>query len=174
VEGSGLRPADVDAWAVAVGPGSFTGLRVGLGTVQGLALAAERPCLGVSSLDAAAALVAGAAPTIVALIDAFRDEVYAGVYDAGARPVRDFSVGTVESVLEGVGGAVALVGDGAERFKDRIAARLPGAVFPDPEPWLAVPLGRLAAARLAAGEVMAPEALRPVYIRGADIRKASR
>ncbi len=173
VEGLGLAPADVDAWAVATGPGSFTGLRVGLSTVQGLALAAARPCVGISSLDALATLARGSAPHIVALVDAFRDEVYSGAYDAEARPVGEPLVGPVEAVLPGLVGRVAFVGDGAHRFRARIEAAKPDALFPEVDPWLAVTLGRLAASRLARGEGMAPEALRPAYIRGADIRKAS-
>jgi len=173
VEGQGLAPAEVDAWAVACGPGSFTGLRVGLSTVQGLALAASRPCVGISSLEALAALARGSAPAVVALIDAFRGEVYSGVFDGEGRPVGVPRVGPVEAVLEGLSGPAAFVGDGAERFRARIEARQPGAVFPVGEPWLAVPLGRIAVARIAAGGGIAPEALRPAYIRPADIRKAA-
>jgi tRNA threonylcarbamoyladenosine biosynthesis protein TsaB len=173
VEGLGLAPEDVDAWAVATGPGSFTGLRVGLSTVQGLALAASRPCVGVSTLDALAALARGSAPTIVALVDAFRDEVYSGVYDADGHPGGEPRVGPVEAVLPGLAGRVAFVGDGAHRFRARIEAGTPDAIFPVVEPWLATTLGRLATSRLAAGAGTAPEALRPAYIRGADIRKAT-
>jgi tRNA threonylcarbamoyladenosine biosynthesis protein TsaB len=172
VEGLGLAPAEVDAWAVATGPGSFTGLRVGLSTVQGLALASSRPCLGLSSLDVLATLARGSAPTIVALVDAFRDEVYSGVYDVEARPDGPRRVGRLEAVLEGLTGPVAFVGNGAGRFRARIQARTPGATFPAHDPWLAVALARLAAVRLASGERPDPEALRPLYLRGADIRKA--
>jgi tRNA threonylcarbamoyladenosine biosynthesis protein TsaB len=172
VEGLGLAPEDVEAWAVATGPGSFTGLRVGLSTVQGLALAAARPCVGVSSLDALAALARGSAPRIVALVDAFRDEVYSGVYDAEGRPVGEHRVGPVEAAVAGLGGGLAFVGDGAHRFRSRIEAATPDAIFPEVDPWLAVTLGGLATQRLAAGEGTAPEALRPAYLRGADIRKA--
>jgi len=172
VEGLGLAPEDVDAWAVATGPGSFTGLRVGLSTVQGLALAASRPCVGLSSLEALAALARGSAPTIVALVDAFRDEVYSGVYEADGRPRGEPRVGPVEAVLPGLAGRVAFVGDGAHRFRARIEAGRSDAIFPPVEPWLAATLGRLATARLAAGGGIAPEALRPSYVRGADIRKA--
>ena len=172
VEGLGLAPAEVDAWAVATGPGAFTGLRVGLSTVQGLALASSRPCVGLSSLDVLATLARGSAATIVALVDAFRDEVYSGVYDGEARAAGPCGVGPVEAVLEGLTGPVAFVGNGAERFRARIQS-LPGAIFPAHDPWLAVALARLAATTLASGERMDPAALRPLYLRGADIRKAA-
>jgi tRNA threonylcarbamoyladenosine biosynthesis protein TsaB len=173
VEGLGLEPAEVDAWAVTTGPGSFTGLRVGLSTVQGLALASSRPCVGLSSLDVLAALARGSAPTIVALVDAFRGEVYSGVYDGEAGPAAPFGVGPIDAVLEGLTGPVAFVGNGAERFRALIRSRISGATFPAHEPWLAVALARLAATSLATGERMDPAALRPLYLRGADIRKAA-
>ncbi len=173
VEGLGLASKDVDAWAVATGPGSFTGIRVGLSTVQGLALASSRPCVGVSTLEALAALARGSAPTIIALVDAFRDEVYSGVYDADGHSGGEPRVGPVEAVLPGRVGRVAFVGDGANRFRARIEAGKPDAIFPVVEPWLATTLGRLATSRLAAGAGTDPEALRPAYIRGADIRKAT-
>jgi len=173
VEGLGLGPADVDAWVVATGPGSFTGVRVGLSTIQGLALAASRPCLGLSALDALAALARGtaAATSVVALVDAFRDEVYSGVYDAAGRPRGEPRVSPVERVFDGLGGPVACVGDGAERFRERILEVRPDALFPPVEPWLAVTLAREAAPRLAAGEGGPPDALRPLYLRPADVRK---
>ena len=175
VEGLGLAPADVDAWAVATGPGAFTGLRVGLSTVQGLALASSRPCVGLSSLDVLATLTIGSAPTIVALVDAFRDEVYSGVYDRDARPAGPASVGPVEGVLDGLTGPVAFVGNGAERFRSRIEGRMPAAIFPSHERWLAVALARLTETKLklASGAPTDPEALRPLYLGGADIRKAT-
>jgi tRNA threonylcarbamoyladenosine biosynthesis protein TsaB len=173
VAGLGRQPQDVDGWAVATGPGSFTGLRVGLSTVQGLALASARPCVGVSSLDALAALVSGFPGTIVPLVNAFRDEVYWGIYDGEAHPSEARGVGPVETVLDAVSGPLAVLGDGASHFRARILGRRPDAVFPSVEPWLAVPLGRLAARRLAAGEGIDPGDLRPLYLRGADIRKAT-
>src|SRR5689334_21377008 len=56
---AGLAAADVEAYAVTLGPGSFTGVRVGISTVQGLALASGRPCLGVSTLDLLARQIEG-------------------------------------------------------------------------------------------------------------------
>ena len=86
LEAAGLAPGEVEGYAVAVGPGSFTGIRVGLSTVQGLALAAGRPCLGVSTLDIVAALAKGEAPTLVPMIDAARSgHVFAALYDGEAR-----------------------------------------------------------------------------------------
>ena len=81
----GFRARDLDGFAVTTGPGSFTGQRVGLATVQGLALGTDRPCVGLSALDVLASL-SGVAGPVVALMDAWRSEVYACVYEGG-RPL---------------------------------------------------------------------------------------
>ncbi|MFN8091405.1 MAG: tRNA (adenosine(37)-N6)-threonylcarbamoyltransferase complex dimerization subunit type 1 TsaB [Vicinamibacteria bacterium] len=77
LRGLGIAPGDLDGFAVTVGPGSFTGLQVGISSIQGLAIAAGRPCVGLSALDLlalAAATAGGAASRIVSLMDAFRGE----------------------------------------------------------------------------------------------------
>jgi tRNA threonylcarbamoyladenosine biosynthesis protein TsaB len=168
---AGSAIPDIDAYVVAAGPGSFTGLRVGLATVQGLALAALRPCLGVTTLDALAWLGRGHADTVVALVDAFRDEVYYGRYDAAGRPIGESAVGKLERAIEDLSGPVAFVGDGAQRYEKEIRARYPDARLPVVEPFLAVAVGRVALPRLREGKGIPPGALRPVYLREADIRK---
>jgi tRNA threonylcarbamoyladenosine biosynthesis protein TsaB len=171
LDGLGLEAAELDGFAVTVGPGSFTGLRVGMSSVQGLALAAGRPCLGVSALDVLARVSAGRASTTVALIDAVRGEVFGGVYDGAGEPTVPSRAGPVEEIIEGVEGEVAFVGDGALRYRDRIEGRVPGALFPDVELYLAAQLGRQALPELAEGKGCAPGELRPLYLRGVHIRK---
>ena len=72
-----LAAAAIDLFAVTSGPGSFTGLRVGISTVQGLSLAARKPCLGIPTLDVWARQARGTAPSITVVLDAFRGEVWA-------------------------------------------------------------------------------------------------
>jgi tRNA threonylcarbamoyladenosine biosynthesis protein TsaB len=81
----GLTPAAIDCFAAASGPGSFTGVRVGLACVKGLAEATGRPAVAVSNLQALASL--GDAPLRAAVLDARRGEIYGAVYDAAARLV---------------------------------------------------------------------------------------
>jgi tRNA threonylcarbamoyladenosine biosynthesis protein TsaB len=171
--GLALKASDLEAYAVATGPGSFTGLRVGISTIQGLALASPRPCLGLPTLDALAALVTEGVAPRVAMMDAGRGEVYAALYEANGQLRGERRVGAVEMFLDEVKGEVIFVGDGAERYRGQIKAALPRALFSPGPFFVAAALARLAAPRLAAGEGRGPEALRPLYLREAQIRKTS-
>jgi tRNA threonylcarbamoyladenosine biosynthesis protein TsaB len=171
LDAAGVAPGEIEGYAVAVGPGSFTGIRVGLSTVQGLALAAGRPCLGVSTLDILAALAKGQAPTLVPMIDAARSgHVFAALYDGDGGALEPPQATAPEAVAERVSGLAAFLGDGAVRYRAEILARRPGCLFPPHSLYLAAALARLAEPRLRAGEGIAPAALRPLYLRPADIR----
>jgi tRNA threonylcarbamoyladenosine biosynthesis protein TsaB len=165
-----LSPVALDGFAVTTGPGSFTGLRVGLSSIQGLALGTGRPCVGLPGLDVLAAEASGPGRTVVAMVDAWRDEVYAAVYRDG-RLVGPRRVGAVASMLQGLSGLVLVVGDGASRYREDIVSALPDAQFPDVDLFLAARLGQLAVPVLAQGGGGGPESLRPLYLRGADLRK---
>jgi tRNA threonylcarbamoyladenosine biosynthesis protein TsaB len=174
LRGLGLEAQELDGFAVTVGPGSFTGLRVGMSSVQGLALAAGRPCIGRPSLDILARSAVGQAPLIMALVDAVRGEVFSGLYD-GAGSLRDARrAGPVRELVGGLEDEVAFVGDGSLRHRSEIESLLPSAVFPNVDLFLAAELGRVAVEALRAGEGVAPDALRPLYLRGAHIRKPRR
>lgn len=174
LEGLGLKADELDAYAVTTGPGSFTGLRVGISTVQGLALASRRPCIGIPALDVLAVRIVGSADCLVAVMDAFRDQIFAGVYDAFARPLGPHTLEDPESLIGRLPPVAAFVGDGAERYRARILESRPGALFPRRSRFLAGTLGLLAEGRLAGGEGIGPESLRPLYLRGADIRRSGR
>jgi tRNA threonylcarbamoyladenosine biosynthesis protein TsaB len=171
LEELGLEARDLDGFAVTVGPGSFTGLRVGMSSVQGLALGAGAPCVGVSSLDLLGLAGAGGAPTVLALVDAQRGEVFGGVYDSGGRPAGEPRMGTVESLVEELHDGAAFVGDGALRYRAEIEALVRGARFPEVDLFLAASLGRVALEALRAGRGCAPGELRPLYLRAPHIRK---
>lgn len=172
---------DIDLLAVAIGPGAFTGLRIGMAAVQGLAMTTGRPVAGVSALDALAASAAadaGTAGRIGAWIDASRGEVYAALYeteqDAGGEPiVRQLdppSVGPPRVILarwdEAFGaGVTAIIGDGAVRYRSTLAESDRRAVPPpDLAPWI----GRLAIDIFRRGLAGPPHALRPLYVRRPD------
>lgn len=166
LEGLGLASPDLEGYAVAAGPGSFTGLRVGLSCVQGLALASGRACLGMSTLDVLAARIVGASPTLVAAMDAHRGEVYTCVFDADGRRRGEPAAAPPAQAFAGLPAGAAFIGDGARRYRDAIEAAVPGALFPARSAFLAGTLGLLAEPVLAAGGGVAPADLRPLYLRG--------
>jgi tRNA threonylcarbamoyladenosine biosynthesis protein TsaB len=167
----GLPPSAVEGFAVTTGPGSFTGLRVGLSTVQGLAMAAGRPCFGASALDVLAARIAGEAPRLAAVMEAHRGEVFAGLYDAAAQPLGGPSVTPLEPWLRALPPGVAFLGDAVETQRAVIEANCPAPVFPRRSLFLAATLGLLAEPALRAGRGIAPADLRPLYLREAHIRR---
>ena len=81
---SGIDAKDVDLYAVSIGPGSFTGIRIGVSTVKGLAFAYNTPCVGVSALSAMAENLGGLDGIIVPVIDARRDMVYTALFKSSA------------------------------------------------------------------------------------------
>lgn len=140
LDGKGISVKDCDAVCVSAGPGSYTGLRVGVSTAKGLCFAAGVPLLSVGTLDilAAQAIADGLVPegcsTIIPMIDARRMEVYTAVFriSPGGTPVRTTEVepriidaGSFKSELEQ--GPVLFIGDGALKCKDVLAG--PNASF---------------------------------------------
>src|SRR2546422_5529813 len=88
----GMPMADVDLFAVACGPGSFTGLRIGIATIQGLAFVAGRPLVGVSALEALvqeAGVMAAPGAIVGVWMDAHRGEVFSALYRVGSAPAYD-------------------------------------------------------------------------------------
>jgi len=167
----GLGPADLDAYAVARGPGSFTALRVGISTVQGLALGSGRPCVGLSALDVLAARIAGSADTLVAVMNAYRGDVYAAFYDRDARPRGPAVLASpAEIVLRSPSGA-AFVGDAVAMHRDAILAGVAGARLENRSLFLAGTLGLLAVPLVESGQGGPADGLRPLYIRDADVRR---
>jgi tRNA threonylcarbamoyladenosine biosynthesis protein TsaB len=170
MEGLGLSASGLEGYAVTAGPGSFTGLRVGLSCVQGLALAGGRKCVGLSTLDVLAARIIGTAPTLAAVMDAYRGEVYACGYTGDGARVGDAVTELPADAFRRVPPGTAFIGDGAVRYRDVIEAAVPGARFPRRSAFLAGTLGLLAEPMLARGEGVGPAELRPLYLRGTGAR----
>ncbi len=114
LDDTGLTLADVDRLVIDIGPGRFTGLRVGLASVRALGFALDRPVVGLTSLTILAAGAAGEEP-VTAVIDARRAEVFQQTFEAGA-PVSEATVGAPENLSAAARGVV--VGDGADRYAD--------------------------------------------------------
>lgn len=128
LESAELELADCTAVAVVEGPGSFTGLRIGLATAKGLALSSGLPLIAVSALDVLAANVVFSSVPVAALLPAQRGEVYAGIYDCSGPYPRlngDYFIGAaVESLKNHLGMTARFiaVGDGAFRFQQELVS----------------------------------------------------
>lgn len=171
----GVRLAEVSAFAVGLGPGAFTSLRVGLATVKGLAYALERGVSGVRSLEALAlrARTVGqvGTPLVAPILDARRGELYSAAFDAAGVCVLDERARAPEALgeeLRALGAAVTGVGGGAAAFAARLGIPcLDDARLRAPQ---AAELAALAEAAWPAGisQGATLAALAPLYIRPAD------
>jgi tRNA threonylcarbamoyladenosine biosynthesis protein TsaB len=179
---AGVALKDVDAFAVAVGPGSFTGLRVGIATMQGLAFDADKPLVGVSALDALAMIASegggesAGQPRTAAWIDAWRGEVYSSLYD-GLTPIEDATVERPQDIFDrwlrgstGPSGGCRFIGDGVASHVGVIREALGGRaqIAATLTPSLAGAIARRACAELAAGRRPAADEIRPLYVRRPD------
>ena len=170
---AGISIRDVELFAVAAGPGSFTGLRVGIATIQGLAMAWGRQVVPVSTLEALAEAVPGAPHKVAAWMDAQRGEVFAQVFerDAGTRIALTEAVSARPAVVlelhgPAAGGAI-FHGDGALRYRAQIvAARGPSVVIIEEVTPLAGAIARIAAAQ--PDRAVLPHAIVPIYVRRPD------
>jgi tRNA threonylcarbamoyladenosine biosynthesis protein TsaB len=178
---AGLPPAALDLFAVASGPGAFTGLRVGLATVQGLALALDRPAIGVSALAAAAWRAFAAEPSMAVCgvwLDAARGDVFAAAFGRPAAPLPDWplvelaaaSVATPARTLHEWRGIVPetaplLLGPATHGRDAAFAAGHPIVAAAAP---LAMAVGRIGRRAHLAGHSGPPHALTPLYVRRPD------
>lgn len=173
---AGLKLAQVDLLAVTRGPGSFTGLRVGMATIQGVALATGIPVVAVSTLEALA-LQADAEGEVAPMIDARRGEVYSAVYRAADGRLTALAPEAALAPRAAAGrieGACLLIGSGVPIYQKELTALLgERAVLAPPElhALRAASVGRLALRR--SGEAVPAEELIPRYLRDADAKPSA-
>ena len=181
----GLAPADLDAVAVSMGPGSYTGLRIGVSTAKGLCFATSAQLVGVPSLEALAhpaAAFAAEGDLIVAATNSRRHEVYAaafrladGVLQAVAEPAA-LETTDLAGWLPPAPGALWLVGSGAERAAAPLQAdgHAPRLLPPTLLPPSAAPVARIGYARVMRGETEDVAAFEPRYLKEFVARRPER
>jgi tRNA threonylcarbamoyladenosine biosynthesis protein TsaB len=170
LDDAGLRWPDLELIAVGLGPGTFTGLRIGIATARGLAAATGAPLVGIGTLHALGAAIGDG--RVLAVIDARRGEVFVAGYDGG-REVIPPAVVAPDAVVELAGGRDWLaVGDGALRFTQVLEG---GGLIVAPERSPLHRVGAEAILRLAFdGEVEARGPVLPIYVRLPDAELALR
>ncbi len=176
---AGRDRSALDLLVVASGPGAFTGLRIGLAAMQGLAMTLGKPIIGVSALDALAWTVLGrrgeSDQVVATWVDAQRGEVFSAVYSpsplggfAGAQP----EVGTPDAILADAAfdraASIVFVGDGARRYANIVASASDRWSVSGEEPLLAPALAWIGRRRAAEGHATTPHALQPLYVRRPD------
>jgi tRNA threonylcarbamoyladenosine biosynthesis protein TsaB len=185
IEDSGIPKAELDGIAVGIGPGSFTGLRIGLATAKGLAFALNKPCAGVSTLKALAYGTGAQLGLVVPMLDAKRGEVFTAVYAAGSSDPATWAevlppshlhvtqlAERVRELREGLRHTwqfVTVCGDVAGKYIGELglgeAARLAPAGAMLPRAWAVAEVGR---SLLETGHGTDPDALMPVYLRKSE------
>lgn len=168
---TGTAIEEIDAFAAVVGPGAFTGLRVGVSTVKGLAQATGKPVIAVSSLKALAMQATDAGLPVCAMLDARKGEVYSSLFqwrNGFPEPMSHEQVSPPEDILNLISEETVFIGDGCRVYRTLIVRHCAErARF---APWVYHPLRAGSAAMLAHelyrnGEVLSPLELLPVYIR---------
>ena len=165
---------DVTGIALSIGPGSFTGLRIGASFVKGLALGTQIPVIGVPTLDVIAHNVWGARGTIIVLLDAKQQKVYAAAYQWNGERLHKLSrdaLATIESLHPLLKRGTLFLGDGVEAYAAMLRRRLKRRLVIAPrELWWprAVTVARLGAAALARHRHVDPKTLTPIYLYPSD------
>lgn len=180
---TGTQVAEVDGWVVTQGPGSFTGLRIGISAIKGLALATGKPLVGVSTLSALAhqALAHTQASWICPMIDARRHQVYWSLFQRQGGdlvPVLPERAGSVEEAITHIGdrGPCLFIGNGARLYSEMIQAhmgvkaKLADDALHDLQPGM---VARLGGRRMAQGTAENLHRFTPVYLRSADAQMPS-
>jgi tRNA threonylcarbamoyladenosine biosynthesis protein TsaB len=172
---------DVDAFAVAAGPGSFTGIRIGVGVVKSLALASGKPVAPVSTLLALAVKLAVDGPRLVCpLLDAKKEEIYAGLFEAR-------KTGLAEVIPQGTYGpdaffarlparrVIAFAGSGLAAYRARLLPYVRDkARFPRRSAFIAAEVGRIGCGMIREGKGVDAASLEPFYLRRSQAEEKCR
>lgn len=164
---------DVDGFAISEGPGSFTGLRIGMATIKGLAFGSNKPCLAISTLDTLAYNVINFNGIICPIMDALRGNVYTNLYKnnngklEAMSEANCLSIEELVSILKEKNEPIIFLGDGLVKHKDYLLENLNNLSFAPlnsnyPK---ASSLGELALQLFNSGETQELNKIAPVYLR---------
>ena len=169
-----ISVGDIDVFAAAVGPGSFTGVRIGVATVKGFAQALNKPCVAVSAIEALAYSALPFKGIISPILDARRNQVYNALFECDGRimkricPDRALALSELTKELKECGKDVIFTGDGVPVFSEQIEKELGNRAYFVPQPFvynLASNVARLGLLKYENGEVIDADRLVPEYVR---------
>ena len=171
---AGLNFSDLDGFAVTRGPGSFTGLRIGLSTIKGLAVASEKPVVGVSSLEALAFQVSYSRDLICPILDARKGEVYFSRYrflNGHLKKQTKERVAPPDKAVDDLNESCLFVGNGALLYKEMILEKMGGLASIAPmiqNTIRASTMAYLSMAKFEKNDTDGIEKIMPYYIRKSD------
>lgn len=176
-----LKPVDIDIYSCAIGPGSFTGLRIGISIVKGMAQALNKPVVGIPTLDGLSWNLSGFSGYICPIIDARNDNVYTAVYssglsDTGISLESEYKAIHIDELVEILSKdkPVAFLGDGVFKFQELLKKNLGNNCF-IPSPHLLLQKSSsvgYAAYRMAlSGKLDSAYSLTPLYIRSSQAER---
>lgn len=169
LKGVNLSIGEVDVFVVGLGPGSFTGLRIGVSAVKGFGIALGKPCIGVASIDAMALNVDDREGQIVPVIDAKRNNVYSAIYVRKNSRITKRSkhlLLKIEDLMKKVKGPAIFLGDGVSLYKKNIERLSKGSIFLEERYWYprAFNLIRLAFPEAKKNKKRGLSRLNPIYL----------
>jgi len=172
-----LNPDKPDLIVVGVGPGSFTGIRVGIAAAKGLALPRSLPIKAVNSFDALALTAAPKAPPdcvqMCVFCDARRDEIYSAFYVSQGQPTRECRIETFEEIAHALQNPIWFVSPEIDRYRAALAEQFGGFATPCAKPSYpsAAALGWLGVRRFIASGGRGDATLEPIYLRETEYKK---
>jgi len=166
---------DLDGWAISLGPGSFTGLRIGVSTVKGLAFATQKPVAGVPTLDALAYLASPTPYLICPILDARKEEVYAAFYryERGGVLKRTSSYQAIspEELVKKIDEKTIFIGDGVRTYEGYLRNAIPSLAAFSPSPLHILNgsmVAKLGLELLQKGECLDLTTFTPIYVRRSE------
>lgn len=170
IAAAGLKIPDIDYFACGLGPGSFTGMRIGIATIKGLSIVRNKPVVGISTLD----ILAENAPVnnalIVPAIDARRGLIYCGSYKREQQGLlkrkSEYLLLNLDEFIKKFNSKPIVIGDAAVLYGDKMLSRIKGATILDKDYWFpkAHNLLSLALAKIRARRFSSAQTIKPIYL----------